>query len=381
MLTREDTKRLKGIAILWMLIHHLYSFKERMPYGMELSSSVQVSGIDVIQILGLFGKICVPMFMFLGGYGLYASSVQEKTNLSGKKSSLSAKVIKLYMVYWKIFLVFIPIGIVFFSKQAQYCDDIIWNVFGDHSWKQTISDFVGLTSVYNREWWFLRTYVFALFEGYIFLELFKNTRNMYLELISVVIWYVFVLFICPGIMALPNFESMAGNVFVQNIFHIDGYAIPFFVGIIFKKYEIFTLWEELVGKLTNIEKMVVSVIVLAIAAYVRVFLVDMQLDILMTPIVIMATVLILRCFPILEIISTFLGKHSTNMWLTHSFFCYYFYPFVKVVYGSGNSLIALLVLTLLALGSSITINFLWKYIRIMYEKMHIFLLSREKKGV
>ena len=53
--------------------------------------------------------------------------------------------------------------------------------------------------------------------------------------------------------------------------------------------------------------------------------------------------------------------------------------FIRKLAKIEKILIALLVLTLLALGSSITINFLWKYIRIMYEKMHIFLLSREKR--
>lgn len=55
--------------------------------------------------------------------------------------------------------------------------------------------------------------------------------------------------------------------------------------------------------------------------------------------------------------------------------------FIRKLAKIEKILMALLVLTLLALGSNIAINVLWKYIMIMYEKMHIFLLSREKEGV
>ncbi len=73
MFTRENTKQVKGIAILLMLVHHLYTFADRIPYGLEIASQYYISGMELTVIIGSFGKICVSIFMFLGGYGLYAS--------------------------------------------------------------------------------------------------------------------------------------------------------------------------------------------------------------------------------------------------------------------------------------------------------------------
>lgn len=55
-ITIEDTSAVKGIAIIAMLVHHL--FYQHPEYGM------------IIYQLGLVGKICVALFLFLSGYGL-----------------------------------------------------------------------------------------------------------------------------------------------------------------------------------------------------------------------------------------------------------------------------------------------------------------------
>lgn len=52
----NETNAIKGIAIIAMLVHHL--FYEHPEYG---ESTYQ---------LALIGKVCVAMFLFLSGYGL-----------------------------------------------------------------------------------------------------------------------------------------------------------------------------------------------------------------------------------------------------------------------------------------------------------------------
>lgn len=52
----NETNAIKGIAIIAMLVHHL--FYEYPEYG---ESTYQ---------LALIGKVCVAMFLFLSGYGL-----------------------------------------------------------------------------------------------------------------------------------------------------------------------------------------------------------------------------------------------------------------------------------------------------------------------
>lgn len=40
MLTRENTKQLKGFAVLLMLAHHLFAFSDRIPYGFDFSRNI-----------------------------------------------------------------------------------------------------------------------------------------------------------------------------------------------------------------------------------------------------------------------------------------------------------------------------------------------------
>lgn len=66
MFTREDTKIIKGTAIILMLIHHLWGFPERIAGG-SLKYMFIIFGQSSIVYFGLFGKICVSLFFLLVG--------------------------------------------------------------------------------------------------------------------------------------------------------------------------------------------------------------------------------------------------------------------------------------------------------------------------
>ena len=56
----------------------------------------------------------------------------------------------------------------------------------------------------------------------------------------------------------------------------------------------------------------------------------------------------------------FLGKYSTNMWLTHTFFCYYFGMFAKSIMLFRFAVPTLIVLLIYSLVASILITFFWE---------------------
>lgn len=60
-LSNQDTARLKGIAIIAMLAHHVLQYP---PAGFEYGS--------LLTAIGVIGKVCVAIFLFCSGYGLYA---------------------------------------------------------------------------------------------------------------------------------------------------------------------------------------------------------------------------------------------------------------------------------------------------------------------
>lgn len=64
---KNVTSQMKAIALLLMLVHHLWREPgfvrfEPIAYG------------NILLSIGLMSKICVGIFMFLSGYGLMASS-------------------------------------------------------------------------------------------------------------------------------------------------------------------------------------------------------------------------------------------------------------------------------------------------------------------
>ena len=126
-------------------------------------------------------------------------------------------------------------------------------------------------------------------------------------------------------------------------------------------------WKQLFDSCKRLEKILLSLFVISCCVYLRVFIMPVSFDLLLVPIFIMACNIFVEETRFLNKLLMVLGKHSTNIWLTHSFYCYYFYFFVRIVYGSRNAVISMLTLISLSLGSSILINQLWQKIGLIYN--------------
>ena len=74
----RESIELKAFAIMLMFWHHLFGC------GTFLSKGIQydwISCIGSIQMDVLFGKgskLCVPLFAFVSGYGIYKSYILQK---------------------------------------------------------------------------------------------------------------------------------------------------------------------------------------------------------------------------------------------------------------------------------------------------------------
>lgn len=368
MFTRENTKQVKGIAVLLMLAHHLYTFPDRIPYGLEVATKYYISGRELTTIIGSFGQICVSLYMFLGGYGLYASCQSDLRGGYLPSDTLARHIIKLYQAYWKVFVIFIPIGFLFFGSQIQYCEADLCSRFAVFHFQELISTFTAYGNAYNGEWWFFKAYLFALFEGLVFIELFRDKKNAYSETAAVVIWHIMIACLCPILASIEGWGRLASDPWYTSLFTICDYASVFLIGIVFAKYDVFLAWDRLFQGMAKLERFVLSVIVCGFCVYVRVFVTPRSYDLLIVPIFVFAVVNIVLLLPFLGKWLTFLGKNSTNMWLIHSFFCYYFYGFVKIVYGSRNAVISFIVLVGMSLGAGVLVDIFWNRTGQWYRK-------------
>ena len=110
--TRLHTQIAKGVAITLMMSYHLFAFPDRIQgtsYVSIMSYWLQsiFSSNSIEFFLSDFGKICVAMYLFLSGYGLYLSSC-SKSNFTIIDSC--KKMIKFLINYWTVSIIFVPIG-------------------------------------------------------------------------------------------------------------------------------------------------------------------------------------------------------------------------------------------------------------------------------
>ena len=150
----QDSTRIKGIAIILMLAHHLFAFPSWWNDGITAQALFSLFDMDAGLYLGKFGKICVSLFLFLSGFGLYRIFERKGT------TDIWRSVKKLYISYWKIFAIFVPLGYFVFAKLGYATKFSV--VFDSFSMKTLVKDLTGWTYKYNHDWWFIKTYVVCL---------------------------------------------------------------------------------------------------------------------------------------------------------------------------------------------------------------------------
>ena len=137
----------KGMALMLMLWHHLFCTKPE-------------SGFIVYQT-ALLAKVCVGIYVVLSGYGL-AESIRKKGLQLG--AFYKRRLLKLYLNYWLIALLFVPIGVWF-------TDRTLSSVYGEHAIQGFIIEMLGVHMFtwvsfgYNATWWFMSLIIalYALF--------------------------------------------------------------------------------------------------------------------------------------------------------------------------------------------------------------------------
>ena len=358
MFTREDTKAIKGTAVVLMLLHHLAGFKDRYPMDFEgFKSPLWHNGFIKFGYLGALAmscKICVSLFFFLGGYGMYKQ--YEKG-----KYTVSKALLALYKSYWKVFCIFVPIALIFFRRKdesisslcrsyiigtpREYITEIVKNLFG-FSWS------------FNGEWWFFASYLCVIPLGYLFVRATHKNKGFTVDMFWVMVADILIRNVFPGITRIEAFSGLEGNFFYAHFFEIVHYSSTFFAGIVFAKYDKI---EKVKSVFENMRfRFLIGFLGCFLVLYIRWFIVGDIFDVVHSAVFVISASVMFDGFKIFKKVFAFLGKHSTNMWLIHSFYCYYFYEATKIVYKTRNVWVDLLILIAMSLLTSIILELLYK---------------------
>lgn len=324
---KNKSKYIKGFAIVLMLIHHLFAFNSRIE-NVNYISILSIRGQTIENYIGIFAKICVPIYLFVSGYGLYYC-YKEKVEYK----SILKRALNILKIYWIIMILFLIIGIMIGKREFNFIE-FVQNVL-------TIS------SSYNGEWWFLNTYI-------ILLILFPFIKK-FVDKVSA----KNILFISIGILGMEivagkllSYNTISSILILKLLLNAISSQSSFILGCIFCKLNIFG-YISYRFKNSIFENSIIQILVmfLCIALRGKSYIVDF----IMIPIFIYSISICIEKLK-LDNIFKFLGEHSTNIWLTHSFFCYHY--FQKLTFMPKLSLLIILWLIMLSLISSFVVNFI-----------------------
>lgn len=306
-LRKEDSLALKGLAVCLMVYSHCYRVTDKFAqYDVVFRGITQDQAIAFAQ----YCKICVALFAFVSGYGLmygYSRILRKESSQTPSKWTLQ-HLISTMSGYWFI----VPIAYVLygifrgfsFSRWgATYSERILkiaFEFFG-------LSELLGTKSI-NGSWWYISAaiaYIILVPFLAAIIEKFGGFACMAL---------IFIFPRCLGI------EYQGGN-------SVYAFLMTMTLGMVCCKYDVFTKFREfrlIKDRRTAQVLRCVVLMGLVIFGYLTYPLVSHKLlweyNFVLTPfIVILFCVEFLFKIPVVSGVLTFLGKHSMNIWLIHTF--------------------------------------------------------------
>lgn len=103
---KQEAQIISGCAILMMIIHHFFGFKEFLVNGNSYVSLFSIGGIEFECMLAAFGKLCVAIFAFCSGYAIWVVSSQYTS-----WPRIFKRIGKFLQAYWIICILFIVFGL------------------------------------------------------------------------------------------------------------------------------------------------------------------------------------------------------------------------------------------------------------------------------
>lgn len=328
-LSIQDTNVLKGIAIVLLLIHHLFGERNGLYDDVHIYKDYYL-----VNQIGIFSKLCVSIFVFLSGYGLMIQA-DEKGSANNLKHYYIHRFKKLYLNYWIIWLCFVPISyFVFdFTFQDAYHSKVLLHLIVDLLGIHNIFfESVGQYS-YNPTWWFYSCIIIL----YAFFPLlYKWMKKDVLSLVMFAVSFFFFSF--------PH----------------TGYVRPFFLSFILGMWLSISSISSFPFTHIRWPLNLYIFILLGLILFRNLTSCPLFLDNLMTFIIVVLyqsfkasmNRYIIRSFE-------FLGQHSMNIFLFHTFIFYFW--FQQFIYASRNPLIIFFTLLAICIPISITLEWIKKY--------------------
>ena len=310
MYNKQDAVMTHGFAILCMLVLHLFCRTGSDVFGTPLIWLD--SETPFVYLFGFYAEICVSIYSICMGYAQYLLYSCGKSTWQ----STGKRILKLMMNYWILLAMFSIIGLIHSSQKA---------IPG--SLASFLKSIVLLHS-YNGAWWFLNTYiVFLLIPPAV--RFFPVTRlsvrrGLVFCFVFQVGWYLLCKF---GFWPVVSGDKPIIAFIFNELYNFIGILPSVWVGACFCKGKIITQIHNLFfDKLRN--RAIRNIILGCIWMILFISMNLIHKAVLNTVFAAFSFLLfnIWEKGTVAERIWLFLGKHSTNIWLTHMFFYATLFP-------------------------------------------------------
>ena len=356
--TKEHTMQMKGIAIIILLFHHCFLNTQRwatVPYEKLATTkgwgyypiSFAPFSSHTIQYLASFSKICVAMFVFMTGYGMWVSYESQK-----KKTTMSNYIKKRMVTLMTGFLIIFVVTEILAIPTGRFIE-----VYG-HDFRSVvymIIDALGLakllgTPLFCLTWWYMSLAI-------VLIMIFPFVH-------SIMEKYQWVVVVASIIVPRACGFGQSTDLF--------RYLLAYTLGMYFAQHDLLARIKEkfmeqnVAGKLLSL---IVSLIGLAVIikcrqnAWIGWKYLDFWDGFAAMYMIVLSYIYILNGKWIVKGLG-FLGKHSMNIFLIHSFYRDVF--FHKFTYSFYYAWLDYIVLMAISLVTSIVLEWFKKLIR--YEK-------------
>ena len=356
--TKEHTMQMKGIAIIILLFHHCFLNAQRwatVPYEKLATTkgwgyypiSFAPFSSHTIQYLASFSNICVAMFVFMTGYGMWVSYESQK-----KKTTMSNYIKKRMVTLMTGFLIIFVVTEILAIPTGRFIE-----VYG-HDFRSVvymIIDALGLakllgTPLFCLTWWYMSLAI-------VLIMIFPFVH-------SIMEKYQWIVVVASIIVPRACGFGQSTDLF--------RYLLAYTLGMYFAQHDLLARIKEkfmeqnVVGKLLSL---IVSLIGLAVIikcrqnAWIGWKYLDFWDGFAAMYVIVLSYIYILNGKWIVKGLG-FLGKHSMNIFLIHSFYRDVF--FHKFTYSFYYAWLDYIVLMAISLVTSIVLEWFKKLIR--YEK-------------
>ncbi|MCD8155613.1 MAG: acyltransferase [Clostridiales bacterium] len=317
--TKRDTRILKGIAVILLLVHHSVAV---------LAETTFLSGTEILKQAVSLAKLCVAIFSVLSGYGLYVSFEKRKIKSPGKAAKFVGEHLwKVYSVFWLAAV--IQLAVVALLRKSP------GEIYGEHAVLCFLLDCLGLsyftgTTRFVNSWWYI---TLVLVDYLIFPFLFilvKKLKRLNIPLLVVTALLMPV--VCGS-------ES------------IVIYSLFFLYGMIFAEWDLFTRLLNLPKKWQKIPVIFGCAVGLPVLCLLRQYLksgwqAEYYMDWLISAVLI---VFVSQCVHLIPwkgrgILET-LGDYSFEIYIVHGMFLKFFSDYVYHDYFWGTVVLRLLAIS------------------------------------